>query len=325
MKQHAMIMFSIILCSMTACYPVRKLPVQSAAPTTILPTATIAPVAIAATPVPMTESSPTPVSTISPQPATDIPEETRESIVPVTHAITITIVYDNHISDQRLGSAWGFSALVEYGNNTLLFDTGGDGQLLLGNMRILGIDPLKIDCVVLSHIHDDHTGGLIALLQAGARPVVYLLPSFPASFKHQVEQYSEISEVSPGQALGKGIWTTGEIAGPIPEQSLVIETTGGLIVITGCAHPGIINILQRVHEANTTPLHLVLGGFHLGSKSVAEIEAIVNDFRSLGVEQVAPCHCTGDQAISLFAAEYTQDFLPLGVGSVLKFEALASK
>jgi 7,8-dihydropterin-6-yl-methyl-4-(beta-D-ribofuranosyl)aminobenzene 5'-phosphate synthase len=325
MKRHALILCSIILCSTTACYPVGKLPLQSAAPTTILPTAKIAPVAMEATPVPMTESSPTPVSTISPQPATDIPEETRESIVPITHAITITIVYDNDITDQRLGSAWGFSALVEYGNNTLLFDTGGDGQLLLGNMRILGIDPLKIDRVVLSHIHDDHTGGLIALLQAGARPVVYLLPSFPASFKHQVEQYTGINEVSPGQALGKGIWTTGEIAGEIPEQSLVVETTEGLVVITGCAHPGIINILHRVHAAFTTPLHLVLGGFHLGSKSVLEIEAIVNDFRSLGVEQVAPCHCTGDQAISLFAAEYTLDFLPLGVGSVLKFEALASK
>ncbi|MFZ2095170.1 MAG: MBL fold metallo-hydrolase [Anaerolineales bacterium] len=319
------ILFIMMLLSLGACYPASEVPTHSAPPTAILQMATTAPVAVPLTPVPIIENSKPPTQTRSPTTATLIPEEPKETAMPVMQAITITIVYDNHVYDQRLGSAWGFSALVEYGEHTLLFDTGGNGQLLLRNMRILGIDPVEIEGVVLSHIHDDHTGGLIALLSSGIKPMVYLLPSFPPSFKRQVEQYTQVSEVSPGQILTDGIWTTGEIGGAIPEQSMVIQTAEGLVVITGCAHPGITNILEQVHRMNNAPLLMALGGFHLGSKSEAEIDAIVNDFRRLEVKQAGPCHCTGDLAIAKFAAEYGEDFLSIGVGSVIRLETVTSK
>jgi 7,8-dihydropterin-6-yl-methyl-4-(beta-D-ribofuranosyl)aminobenzene 5'-phosphate synthase len=325
MKLIQNIFFIMMLLSLGACSPASEVPTHSAPPTAILQMATTAPVATPLTQVPITENSKPPTQTSSPITATYIPEETKEFAMPVTQAITITIVYDNHLYDQRLGSAWGFSALVEYGDSTLLFDTGGDGQLLKQNMRILGIDPLKIESVVLSHIHDDHTGGLIALLDAGAKPVVYLLPSFPAAFKRQVEHYTKVSDVLPGQSLAEGIWTTGEIGGPIPEQALVIETEQGLVVITGCAHPGIVAMLEQIRDRFAEPIYLVLGGFHLGSKSEAEIDAIVNDFQRLEVKQAGPCHCTGDLAIAKFAAEYGEDFLSIGVGSVIRLETVTSK
>jgi 7,8-dihydropterin-6-yl-methyl-4-(beta-D-ribofuranosyl)aminobenzene 5'-phosphate synthase len=325
MKRYAMILFSVILCSMTACYPVHMLPEESATPTTSLQTSTTAPRSMSVAPFHMLESSPIIVPTILPQLATDIPEETQEPIIPITQAITITIVYDNQVFNQQLGSAWGFSALIQYGRNTLLFDTGGDGQLLLQNMQNLGIDLLDIKSVVLSHAHEDHTGGLIALLEAGAKPVVYLLPSFPTSFKRRVEQYTNFMEVSPGQQLGEGIWTTGEIGGAIPEQALVIQTTQGLVVITGCAHPGIIAIIEKVQESHNEPVYLAIGGFHLVDKSEEEISAIIQDFRWLKVDQVAPCHCTGESAITKFAEEYGNNFIQVGVGAILHMEAFKTK
>ena len=89
-----------------------------------------------------------------------------------TNPVTLTIVYDNLPLDTRLKTAWGFACLVETGQATVLFDTGGDGPTLMGNLAALGFDPRRIDAVVLSHIHDDHTGGLDALLNVNDRLTV---------------------------------------------------------------------------------------------------------------------------------------------------------
>jgi len=238
----------------------------------------------------------------------------EEKIVPTTAQLKITIVYDNRIFDRRLKSAWGFSALVEYLDHWLLFDTGGDGSLLINNMDILGIDPTLIESLVLSHAHDDHTGGLSALLASGSRPVIYLPPSFSNAFKQRVSNITEVIEVSPGLMIAQNIFTTGELGGSIPEQALVIDTDQGLMIITGCAHPGIVEMIEQSRLMFNDRVRLVMGGFHLGGKSESEIEEILKDFRRLGVEQVAPCHCTGEEAIAAFATEYGEDFIQVGVG-----------
>ena len=93
---------------------------------------------------------------------------------------------------------------------------------------------------------------------------MYLLPSFPDTFKQQVEQLTQVIEVTPGQLIGNGILTTGEIAGNIPEQALLIRTEEGLVIITGCSHPGIVRIVDNAIELTGDPVYLVLGGFHLG-------------------------------------------------------------
>jgi 7,8-dihydropterin-6-yl-methyl-4-(beta-D-ribofuranosyl)aminobenzene 5'-phosphate synthase len=269
------------------------------------------------------------VPTQSPVALPTIGQETTELIVmpsPVPpKPRTITIIYDNNSYDNRLQSDWGFSALVEYNEHVLLFDTGRDGAMLMENMRILGIDPTRIESVMLSHAHGDHTGGLTALLEFGARPTVYLLSSFPVAFKRQVERIAQVEEVTPGQSIGGVFYSTGEIRRNTPEQALVIKTEPGLVIITGCAHPGIIEIIEEAREMFAEPVLLVLGGFHLGANSRAEIDAILTDFRRLGVLQVAPCHCTGDQAIARFAVEYGEDYIQAGVGKVIRLDATASK
>ena len=235
--------------------------------------------------------------------------------------LTITVLYDNNPFDERLKAAWGFAALFEYQGHTLLFDTGGDGPTLLGNMSILKIDPTCIQSIVLSHAHGDHTGGLGDVLESSTNPTVYLPPSFSTSFKHKLRETTSVIEVTPDQILAEGIFTTGELGDSIPEQSLVIQTDRGLVIVTGCAHPGIEKIVKQALESFDEPVYLVMGGFHLGSKSETEIDAILTEFRRLGVERVAPCHCTGDLAQAMFAAEYGEDYIRAGVGRVIQVDA----
>jgi 7,8-dihydropterin-6-yl-methyl-4-(beta-D-ribofuranosyl)aminobenzene 5'-phosphate synthase len=238
-----------------------------------------------------------------------------------TWPLTITIVYNNIGADERLRTEWGFGALIEYGDQTLLFDTGGDSPTLLHNMEELGIDLNSIQTIVLSHIHWDHVDGLQGLLETGIQPTVYVPPSFPEDFKSQVQEATELVEVTPGQAVGERIFTIGELPTPghpeLMEQALVIETGSGLIVITGCAHPGIVNIVQRAGELFEDEIHLAMGGFHLGGETDTAITAILADLREMGVQRVAPSHCTGDHAIARFAAEYGDDFIGTGAGSIL--------
>jgi 7,8-dihydropterin-6-yl-methyl-4-(beta-D-ribofuranosyl)aminobenzene 5'-phosphate synthase len=231
-----------------------------------------------------------------------------------TEAMSITIVYDNHDYDSRLRSDWGFACLIDLGDAVLLFDSGGDGNILLSNMSELELDPLDVDYVFLSHIHGDHTGGLAALLATGVRPVVWVPRSFPLTFKERVGSWTELREVGGPVEVIPGAHSTGELGSDIIEQSLVMETSAGLVVVTGCAHPGIVSILTRVKELHPQEIFLVLGGFHLGGKSRAELEDIVAQMQALGVQRVAPCHCTGDEAIGLLAEEWGDAFVPIGVG-----------
>ena len=238
----------------------------------------------------------------------------------------ITIVYDNRTLDPNLASAWGFSCLVD---DDLLFDTGGDSHTLLSNMAKMGIDPAGITTVVLSHAHGDHTGGLGGLLGTGVRPTVYVPRSFPARFKADVRSLTTLVEVHGPVEIRPGIHTTGEVGRGLVEQALAVETGDGLVVVTGCAHPGVVKMVRRAKESiggRTPPrvggdgggeVYLVLGGFHLGGMSKGRVERIIADFRQLGVQKVAPGHCTGDRAIGVFAEKYGEDFTRVGVGCVI--------
>jgi 7,8-dihydropterin-6-yl-methyl-4-(beta-D-ribofuranosyl)aminobenzene 5'-phosphate synthase len=226
----------------------------------------------------------------------------------------IIIIYDNRTLDPNLTSGWGFSCLV---GDDLLFDTGGDGRTLLSNMTKMGVDPAGIRTVVLSHAHGDHTGGLGALLGTGVRPTVYVPRSFPARFKADVRSLTTLVEVhGPGETR-PGIHSTGEVGRGIVEQALAVETGDGLVVVTGCAHPGVVEMVRRAKESVGGKVYLVMGGFHLGGTSQRRVQAIIADFRQLGVQRVAPCHCTGDRAIRAFAEEYGDDFVKAGVGLIL--------
>jgi len=235
--------------------------------------------------------------------------------------IRITIVYDNYPYKAGLGTAWGFSAFITYKDQNILFDTGGSGSLLLSNLAALKIPPGGIQNVVLSHEHNDHTGGMQSLLNAGAEPKLYVPPSFSAGIKTQFRNQTKLIEARPGLKIAERMYTIGEMPGPPPEQGLVIDTPEGLVVITGCAHPGVEKMVLEAKRQYKEDIYLVLGGFHLGSDSDARINAIIKEFQRLGVKYVAPCHCTGDHAIGMFRNAFGEDFIRVGVGAVIEIEA----
>jgi len=234
------------------------------------------------------------------------------------------ILYDNNRFDPRLKTGWGFSYLVRIMEKTILFDTGGDGRILLDNMKQLGIEPIEVDAVVLSHGHGDHTGGLGPILEKNSRVVVYLPGSFPVEFKRAVMSLGAVvKEIIEAGEILPGAFTTGEIGDGIREQALAVKTTEGLVVITGCAHPGVVRMVRKAKEiTGENRVHLLVGGFHLGGLSRSRIEAIAEELRHLEVEKVAPCHCSGDETRRLFRKFFAADFIEAGVGKRIHLPTL---
>ena len=239
--------------------------------------------------------------------------------------LSIIITYDNNRYQEGLTSAWGFSCLIRGTEQTILFDTGGNGAILLENMKQLKIDPQEIDIVVLSHIHGDHVGGLERVIEENKSVTIYLPTSFPKSFKESLRNSGiKFIEVHEPTKICHGVYSTGELGTWIKEQSLVIHSGRGIIVITGCAHPGIVKIITKAKDFTGKDVLFVTGGFHLGGKGKSEIEEILLSFRKLKVKYVGSCHCSGDLARQIFKKEYRDNYINVGVGRIIQFQGLLS-
>ena len=230
-------------------------------------------------------------------------------------SLSIVITYDNYTYREGLQTEWGFSCVVTGPEKTILFDTGGEGSVLLDNMAKLGIEPREIDIIVLSHVHGDHTGGLGAFLKANPDVTVYLLESFGNTLKKKAKDSArEVVEVDDAVEICKGVHTTGEMGYSIREQGLIVETDEGLVVITGCAHPGIVEMVGKARSVTGGDVLLVLGGFHLVRAGKDEIGDVIAGLKDAGVRYAAPCHCTGDMAREMFLEEFGPKYIPAGVG-----------
>ncbi len=276
---------------------------------TAIPQPTVPP---ATRPAPVVDAEP--VSTVPPEAAAQ-PSAAPDGSVD-EEPIRLTIVYDNRPADPRLRTAWGFACWIDLGETVVLFDTGGDGATLLENLAALGFDPDEIDIVVLSHAHDDHTGGLQALLDANDQLEVYLPGAFPEYLKARARERAVLVEVDGRLQITEGVWSLGPMGTSPVEQALAIETSQGLVVVTGCAHPGVAAVAGSAREMGR--IHLVLGGFHLGDQSAVEIDSVIRQLQLLEVERVAPSHCTGDLAIGMFAEAFGQAYIEAGVGMALQ-------
>jgi len=230
--------------------------------------------------------------------------------------MTIRIVYNNVAYDKELTCGWGMGCVIEGLEKTILFDTGGDGMVLLSNMERMGIDPGGIDIVVLSHIHGDHTGGLRAFLNSNPDVTVYLPSSFPSGFKHEVHrQGARIVEVSNPVEIFPDVYSTGELGAGIREQALILRGAEGLAIVTGCAHPGVVTIARKAVQILDEKIYLITGGFHLGGASDREVQRIIGELKALKVAKIAPSHCTGGSAIESFRNAWGQNFLEGGCGA----------
>jgi 7,8-dihydropterin-6-yl-methyl-4-(beta-D-ribofuranosyl)aminobenzene 5'-phosphate synthase len=252
-------------------------------------------------------------------PATEEKEE-RSTDESKAGRLRLTVLFNNILNVEGLQTEWGFACLVEGLDKTILFDTGGEGDVLLANMAKLGVDPRTIDVVVLSHYHRDHTGGLAGLLKLNPIVEVWMPASFPDEFRDDVRKCgATVRNVDDPVRIIDKAHTTGEMGERFIEQSLVLETSQGLVVVTGCAHPGIVTVISTVKEQRQSSVDCVTGGYHLNHLDARELMETIGGLQESGVRRVAPSHCTGDEAINLLRELWDDDFVEGGAGAVMEF------
>ncbi len=196
----------------------------------------------------------------------------------------ITFLFDNRSSRDDLETGWGFSAFVEHGHTRWLFDTGWDGDQVLRNADRLGVNLLHVDGIILSHSHWDHAGGLPRVMAHTTPKRVAVPATLSGLMRAEIARRTELVTVDGPMTLAPGLHSTG----PLPpteshrpdEQALLIDVDDGIVILTGCAHPGLDAILEAARQRG--PIIAVLGGFH----GFDNLDALN------GVDQIVPAHCT---------------------------------
>ena len=209
----------------------------------------------------------------------------------------ITIVYDNTSNKNDLVADWGFSCFIEFNDRKILFDTGGNGKILLENLKNLNIDPGKFDDIVISHPDFDHIGGLSYILNLNQNAVIHN----PISFRG-IRYLNEVIYYDKPTEIYDNIFTTGELEKR--EQSLAIKTGKGLVLIIGCGHPKVGEIIASISKFGD--VFAIIGGLH----GFDELELLKD------IEVICPTHCTiyKNKIKSLHPGKYIEG----GVGRIIE-------
>ena len=234
--------------------------------------------------------------------------------------IKLSVIFDNECSCETLTPLWGFSCLVQTPNNTILFDTGSNGRVLLKNMEIKKFDITKVDTIFISHAHWDHIGGLDSILELNSNIDIYVTSHVSKNLIRDLNTLSNGVRVigdEPTEIIPY-IYSTGAM-GETSEQSFIIDTDDGLILVAGCAHSGIESIVTRANRVFDKEILLILGGFHLASKSDIEVMDIIEHLKTIGTKYVCPSHCTGERAKRLFEENFREFYIDGGVGVDIEF------
>jgi 7,8-dihydropterin-6-yl-methyl-4-(beta-D-ribofuranosyl)aminobenzene 5'-phosphate synthase len=243
-------------------------------------------------------------------------------------SIDIKILSTMLADDDGIGE-WGFAALVVVDGHRILFDTGARPDTVAINLRDLKVNLNDVPDVILSHNHKDHTGGLMTLRKGNPASLARVHVGqgiFLDRGSNWMQSVKKDYEATGGKVvvydapteLFPGVWLTGPIPRTFPERnwsgtgmftmpdgskrednipedmSLVFDTDRGLVVLAGCAHAGIINILdysrKKVREA---PVHAMIGGFHLFAADDEKLKWTAGKLREFGVQNIMGAHCTG--------------------------------
>ena len=233
--------------------------------------------------------------------------------------LKLTVLYDNIPYKKGLRTDWGFSCLVEGIDKPILFDAGRYDDLFLSNLSKLQIDSHQIDNLFISHDHPDHIGGVLKFLEIRPEINLALVKSFRAGFKKAVRKLgADITEIDRPSPVTNNCFSVGEMKSFVKnEHALVILTDKGSIIITGCAHTGIVEIVERTKKITNDEVLLVMGGFHLLMDGGSSIRKKATRLKELGVQYVAPTHCSGEEAQQIFARLYSDRYLDSGLGRII--------
>jgi 7,8-dihydropterin-6-yl-methyl-4-(beta-D-ribofuranosyl)aminobenzene 5'-phosphate synthase len=265
----------------------------------------------------------------------------------------ITILYDAFGKDATLTKDWGYAALVEISGKRILFDAGDDPGVLAKNAKAKGVDLTRLDFVVLSHRHSDHVGGVSFLQRVNPKVRIYApkenfgvfgsdLPgtfyrkdeSLPAEMRYysgtppetmkfgtvfpgaNIQLIDKTTDVAPGITLIALISDTPGTK-ELKELSLAINTPDGLVLVVGCAHPGIEAIVVEAARINPH-IHFIAGGFHLvvaQDPAIERVAAALHD--TYKVDYIAPGHCTGEPTFAVLQKAFGDRYLYAGLGTTL--------
>jgi 7,8-dihydropterin-6-yl-methyl-4-(beta-D-ribofuranosyl)aminobenzene 5'-phosphate synthase len=276
----------------------------------------------------------------------------HESLAPPGNRVTI--LYDAFGKTPKMKKDWGYSTLVEYGGKRILFDTGNNPEIFARNVKAAAVDLKKLDFVVISHRHLDHTGGLTYLLSVNPNVKIYAPKeafgvfgsSLPSKFYRKQDSLPEemrYFDGHPADTLKFGTpWPRGHFVlvdstvqvapgmhiislvsdkvgtKELRELSLAIDTPQGIILVVGCSHPGIDNIVAAA-ALGGQHVHTIVGGFHLPTATDEEIARIATALHdTYKVDRLAPGHCTGEPAFYRFKNLWKDQYTYAGVGSVVE-------
>jgi 7,8-dihydropterin-6-yl-methyl-4-(beta-D-ribofuranosyl)aminobenzene 5'-phosphate synthase len=254
--------------------------------------------------------------------------------------------------DRQFMAEQGLSIIIEMENGQrVLFDTGSSEEVFLHNLHLLGLEPKDFNAVVISHGHYDHVGGLVPLIEAGvpifAHPKTFIGKRYSTAGEAKTD-ISVPQRVIDALAKAKlnlstqsvevipGIRTSGEIARSNDfeqtlnfirddegrmledtihdEQAIYITTKRGLVIISGCSHSGIVNIVtQAKKQTPGARIHMVIGGLHMMGASQDRIRKTMEMLKNLNVDRIAPLHCTGFEAMKMISDRFVGfELMPSG-------------
>ncbi len=256
-------------------------------------------------------------------------------------------VLTNDKAEKGFYSEHGLSLFIEQDNRKILFDTGWT-DIFLKNAEKLNIDISQIDVLVLSHRHYDHAGGLEYFCNKNKNALIYASPSIVKpnySFKNGKWIYKGMSykilysrwiRIIRKQRLSENVYLLSSIKRYIPkfamedkfreqidkkhfagfneETVLLVKIQQGWILISGCSHAGIYNIVRDVIESGFTPIYAILGGLHLVSAKESILQNII-DYLKENVQYIYPMHCTGEKAEKAFLNDMPNRVFPLIAGN----------
>lgn len=271
--------------------------------------------------------------------------------------LKLAILSENTVGNSRgLVGEWGLSIYIEAGGMKILFDTGESGELL-NNADMMGIDLRSVEALVLSHGHYDHTGGMSSFLRCRGKLPVYTHPGLFACHCNTPEKPryigvpyrkelleslgAEFAFVQEPLEITPGVYISGEVPRktvfvnteetlfalengrtimPDPfhdDMSLYCVTPAGLFIVLGCAHAGLINIVEHAREVTgESRVYGIIGGTHLGPAPVEQQEATINYLKELDLQFLGANHCTGLAVISRLANIFGPRFKFSPAGSI---------
>lgn len=241
----------------------------------------------------------------------------------------IVCLMDNVASSEEFESRFGLSFYIETGKHKILFDSGPDASFI-DNAKKLGIDLTQVDMAILSHAHFDHAGGLDAFCEINKTAPIHIQRHALGKYydlgpddaydlgltdtlrnSGRLVLHEGVEELDAGLTLFSGIterllfppgnaslYMEDENGEKVPdtflhEQSLLVTEGDHTVLIEGCAHNGIVNILNKAEEISATPIVAVFGGFHFkDTPNVPEFGAILAKRLTQTNAVYHTCHCT---------------------------------